>query len=819
MSRVTLLGIRHHGPGSARMVVAALDALRPKVVLVEGPPEADPLVAHLAGLTPPVALLLHDEAAPETAAFWPFAAFSPEWQALRWAAAHGVPARFADLPASVTLAEPDGPRPRAAIDPLGLLAEAAGFDDPERWWEDVVEQHREADPLGLAGAVAEAMTALREEFADEIDDRTLRREAAMRQAVRQACRDTDGPVAVVCGAWHVPALAHLPPASADAALVRGLPRRRVSGTWVPWSHGRLARDSGAAGYGAGVAAPGWYAHLWDSAAARAAAARGNDTATRDGDNGDTAARDGDAATHDGDTAAHDGNAAARNDDAAAHSDDAATHDGNTAAPGNGTAAHGNGAPRNGSLAAGDDTVPRWFARACQLLRAEDLPVSTASAVDAVRLADALAALRGRPSPGLAEVTDAALAVLCGGDELPLRLVHERLVVGEQLGTVGPDVPQSPLAADLVATQRRLRLRADTGTRQLRLDLRRDNDRARGTLLRRLRVLDVPWGRPEDVARLGTFAEAWQVRWDPGFAVAVAAAARHGSTVASAAERVLGRRAAGAARVAEAADVLGEAVNCELPGAVAAARAALDRCAAAATDTVELLGALPALAGTVRYGSVRDTDPELLRTALHGLLARGAVGLPLACRGIDDAAAERLLAALDGAHEAAGLAADPAHQAVWRQALARVLDAPNAHGLPAGRATRLLWEALVLDADAVAARLRRAVTAGAGTGASAFVAGFLRGSAALLAEDPQLFGLVDGWLTGLSAREFADTLPLLRRAVAEFSTAERRMLGERVGAAGGPEGAGPAWDEGRAARLAAEVRRLLATAGSTGGGRG
>ena len=50
ISRMTvhLFGVRHHGPGSARALVAALDELQPDMVLIEGPPEADELVA-LAG--------------------------------------------------------------------------------------------------------------------------------------------------------------------------------------------------------------------------------------------------------------------------------------------------------------------------------------------------------------------------------------------------------------------------------------------------------------------------------------------------------------------------------------------------------------------------------------------------------------------------------------------------------------------------------------------------------------------------------------------------------------------------------------------------
>src|ERR1700733_3602377 len=103
---VAVLGIRHHGPGSARSVAAELDRLRPSAVLIEGPADADPLLVLAAdpGMGPPVALLAYAPEAPRVSAFWPFAVFSPEWEALAWAAANGVPARFCDLPAGVVLA-------------------------------------------------------------------------------------------------------------------------------------------------------------------------------------------------------------------------------------------------------------------------------------------------------------------------------------------------------------------------------------------------------------------------------------------------------------------------------------------------------------------------------------------------------------------------------------------------------------------------------------------------------------------------------------------------------------------------------------------
>ena len=91
-----MLGIRHHGPGSARSVRAELASYRPDAVLVEGPADADPLLRYVAeaGMEPPVALLAYAVDAPQVASFWPFAVFSPEWQAIEWATAHGVPVRF-----------------------------------------------------------------------------------------------------------------------------------------------------------------------------------------------------------------------------------------------------------------------------------------------------------------------------------------------------------------------------------------------------------------------------------------------------------------------------------------------------------------------------------------------------------------------------------------------------------------------------------------------------------------------------------------------------------------------------------------------------
>ena len=82
-----VFGIRHHGPGSARRCWRALDASGRTSVLIEGPPEADALVAWVAaeGMVPPVALLAYAADEPRSPRSGRSRCSRPEWQAMRWA--------------------------------------------------------------------------------------------------------------------------------------------------------------------------------------------------------------------------------------------------------------------------------------------------------------------------------------------------------------------------------------------------------------------------------------------------------------------------------------------------------------------------------------------------------------------------------------------------------------------------------------------------------------------------------------------------------------------------------------------------------------
>lgn len=277
---IHLLGIRHHGPGSCWNVLNYLQELKPDLILLEGPAEAETLVPCVTSLQmePPVALLAYQPDQPQNAVFYPYAEFSPEWQTMRYAVQNEVPLRFFDLPLTHSMAlnkkneaeqEDNGSEQEtietqetvetasALGDPFDFLAEIAGYSDGETWWETTVE-HRQ-DNADIFEAVQEAVTALRTELPRHTSTRDLLREAWMRKMIRTAQKENFERIAVVCGAWHVPALSSMPKIKEDNELLKGLPKVKIECTWIPWTYDRLSLRSG---YGAGIQSPGWYDYLW-----------------------------------------------------------------------------------------------------------------------------------------------------------------------------------------------------------------------------------------------------------------------------------------------------------------------------------------------------------------------------------------------------------------------------------------------------------------------------------------------------------------------------------------------------------------------------
>lgn len=708
LSDVSYFGIRHHGPGSADSLVQALQDLKPVVVLIEGPADASALLPLLARpeMQPPVALLCYPEDDPASTSFWPFAEFSPEYQAALWAVGNNAALRFIDLPSSARVAavddaedadadeaEPgaDNETAQHVRDPIGTLAQAAGYEDGESWWSDIIEQNPQPGPI--FAAISDAMTTLRD-GEGPLAEFEARREAHMRLEITAARKEFEGPIAVVCGAWHVPALQATRPQKEDQALLKGLARRKSTMTWAPWTGPRLALGFG---YGAGVVAPGWCKHLWRT--------RGR-----------------------------------------------------------------------------HDAATLWLAMIAAVLRGKGHMVSTASLIEAERLARALAAIRERPKPGFEELRDAAIAALFNGEALLWALVEAELLLGADVGEIPPDTPLAPLIEDLQRNQKVARLKPEALERELSIDLRSESGLFRSTLLHRLNVLGVHWGKLTDSGRSrGTFRERWALSWEPEYAVRLVENLIYGPTIEKAANGRLIQMIGASTSLDALAGLVQGAITANLSEASTAGLVALEERAAHSSECLEILASVPPLADIIRYGEARKTETARLSGLLERLIIEGGIALAYAARDLDDQASTTLVGAMRKADEAIRLV-EPGEDVLdaWRNGLAAVLDGSRSTALVAGCAAHLLYEAGHLSADAAAGLIARRLSPGTPVmEAAGFFEGFFSTASQRLIYDEALRGAVDAWLQSLDEDAFIAHLPLLRRVFSHLDSMERRRLIEAV----------------------------------------
>ncbi len=716
-----LLGIRHHGPGSAKNVKAFLDEIKPDMILIEGPPEADAILqfAEDPELKPPVAILCYQPDNPQQSVFYPFATFSPEWQAILYAKKNKVQVRFFDLPIANQLAiekekreekiseekqEEEKKQPASVndiagdsieaaetvikADPMSYLAEIAGYEDGEQWWEQMFEHRHNSEDI--FDAVSEAMQSLREQLPSREDKHEQLREAYMRRMIRQAEKEMFQNIAVVCGAWHVPTLINRSQEKEDAALLKALSKVKVECTWIPWTYNRLSYRSG---YGAGIQSPGWYEHVWKT-------------------------------------------------------------------------------PQD------DGTL--WMTKVAHLFRSHGMDTSVAHVIEAVRLAESLAALRGFSKAGLEELNEATLSVLCNGEDVLLKLIYEELIVGNTLGEVPSTIPKPPLQVDIEKWQKRLRLPPTADFKDYTLDLRKDTDLERSILLHRLQLLNIPWGEAQQTTGKGTFKEQWRLQWNPEFSIDIIEKGSWGNTVEEAASNYVSDTAKKANALPQVSSLLENTLPAELPGVVDVLIQQINNLAAASGDVLQLMEAVPHLASVSRYGNVRKTDADLVLNILDSMITRVCVSLPNAVTAIDEEAAQKLLNSIYALHDAVNTLQHPAAVSQWQQALQVIIHNPNASPLLAGYATRLLSDYKLLEGDElVKAFYLRMSRAAPPDVSAAWLEGFLKGSGTILLLDDALWNVVNNWVAALEDDVFMQVLPLLRRTFSHFSASERKKIGEKA----------------------------------------
>ncbi|MDE7113455.1 MAG: hypothetical protein K2O57_04635, partial [Acetatifactor sp.] len=372
---------------------------KPRLVLVEGPSDLNEQLADITRpeTKPPIAILAYTKEAPVRTILYPFAEYSPEYQAISWCKEYGIECRFIDLPSDVFLALPSGRQTRTEgeeerMSVYELLDRQAGEDGHETFWERVMEHAQDAD--GYCQGASLFGSNLRE-FSQETGrdtdwPETLVREAFMRLQIQKALEEGFAPeeIVVVTGAYHVPGLLSEDALPMAAEELSSLPRVEASHTLMPYSYYRL---SARAGYGAGNKAPAYYSLLWEALQRE-------------------------------------------NLQYVSHA---------------------------------------YLSRIAGYQREHGTPVSSAEVIEAVRLADSLARLRGGNAPVLRDLRDAAVTCLGGGSFPAISLAVADTEIGTAIGSLPEGVSRTSIQEDFYRQLKEWKLEKyrDITAQDLPLDLR------------------------------------------------------------------------------------------------------------------------------------------------------------------------------------------------------------------------------------------------------------------------------------------------------------------------------------------------------------
>ncbi|MDX2851642.1 DUF5682 family protein, partial [Streptomyces sp. PA03-3a] len=718
-----LVGVRHHAPSLAAALPALLDGAEPDVLLVELPGEMQewlPWLAH-EDTRAPVALAAAPGDGGGGPAFYPFADFSPELAAVRWAARCGVPVVACDLPladrawdAGRTTAPTGAPRPGLHA---ALSARLTGRPGDDLWDRLVEAGAPGSPPEALRRAALLTGWALRRDAAEGVGVPALdlRRERWMRARIAEAAADGRR-AAVVVGAFHAPALVPAglwPQGTAPAEGPDAPPVPGGGAAWttslIPYAYPLLDERSG---YPAGIRDPEWQHTVLEAG-------------------GDPGALE-EALTR-----------------AAVRICAELRSQGHPSGPADAreiSRLAGDLARLRGLPAAGRGEL----VEAVQTVLAQGEPYGRGRAVARAMERVLVGTRGGRPAPGaprsgLAPAVEAELAAL-------------------GLPAPGPDAA------------------APADARDLRLDpLRSDLDRRRELLLRRLAVCGVPYAEAKDVrgaAGAEGLTTRWEVRWTPATAAMLTAAGVRGVTALQAAEGVLRERRRqetdeGGPTAAQTLAGLAQAAECGLPVLAGERLAETGEVLPASGTLPELLAGL-ALLDRVRAGHIAGLGADEARaarvTAVAELLTAAAVRQVDGLTGSEDPADAHAL--LELAHRAdllggvrltdalARLAADGSPLMRGAAGAVRVLLGHEAAETLGARAAS--WVDAAGDPDSRAALTAR-------------LTGLLTAAGPLLeAAAPALEPLLDR-VRDLPDRAFLSRLPALRGGFDTLSPAARDRL--------------------------------------------
>jgi uncharacterized protein DUF5682 len=238
-------------------------------------------------------------------------------------------------------------------------------------------------------------------------------------------------------------------------------------------------------------------------------------------------------------------------------------------------------------------------------------------------------------PGIAEMREASLPAMCDGNPVPLAMLERKLYVGERVGEIGERVPQNPLARVLAAWQRKTRLKPQDLELEIKLDLRSEAGLLKSTLLHRLNLINVLWGKLLDAqAGRGMFREVWVIEWEPWYSVSLAEAL-YGVTIEQAAGNATLKKARETSSIMELAALIQNALVSDLPETAAPCIEQLQAAAVNSSDITDLMKAVSPLVRVLRYGTARRLPEDALGSLILSISVEINAGVRMGSPGLDE----------------------------------------------------------------------------------------------------------------------------------------------------------------------------------------
>ena len=745
-----VFGVRHLSPMGAWQLRRFLDAVQPEVILIEGLDDADELIPDIVrkDSVPPIAILAYTDSMPVRTLVYPFASYSPEYQALMWAKENKVDAHFFDLPSDVFLAlqkparsileeldaapddsenppenadvdqstpaiEPDEPEveqaPPSRISIYQEIAKLSGELDYDTYWERNFE-HNQAD-ASYRLAAFELGIGLRDlqQSQGRDDAENLVREAYMRRRIAEYTSAGIPPEKIVCvvGAYHAPVLTDEHPAMTDEEL-DSLERLNSKLTLMPYSYFKLSSQSG---YGAGNEAPNYYQLLWE-------------------------------------------------------------------------------ALQENEL---DSLAANYMTSVARDLRKHGTHRSTAAVIEGVRLSRTLSALKNGIVPTLRDLQDAAVSLIGYGQRATVAESLARIEVGTSIGSLPDGISQTSIQEDFNRELKRLKLTKyrNAVKTDLSLDLRENRtvkseeaaflDLNRSSFLHRLSLLGISFAKEQSTRQEGaTWAENWALQWTPEAEISLVESVLLGETVELAAAFKFKTEIESCTTVGAAAKLVRLACQCAMMPSMELARQKLQELATESSAFVSVAFAASELSLIVRFGDVRRYDAQPLLPLIEELYVQGSLAL-LDASNCDNAAAKNVSQAIDMLNKVGQEHHEMVDEGLWHAQLHKLSDADDRNPLLSGYACAVLLESNLITNDDLSREVSRRLSPGisADLGAGWFEGMSARNRYALLARQV-LWEQLGDYVASLDDEQFTRALVFLRRAFGTFSPQEKRSICENLG---------------------------------------